>query len=331
MATGQVIATGGNHLRSKIINANRYYKVPEVFQYGIVEYYDVSTRNIIYTSLKDNIVLSKKGAAIPFHADVVRFLNKGDIVPLVIGPVQQITILNSQYETSLYYLEPVNINNSLQDFSVDVVSINVIQEDFKKTNVQTDVSSEEDVSSTSISDNVDDYLLIAAKFIAANEGFTAHAYFDENAYRAGYGSDYKYIRGKGEVKVDSNTTFTKQEAWETLLYRLKYDFQPDVINALKINGVDYWSKLNSYQKATLLDIAYNTGSGFLYLKGNSFGSIIRQGIINGDIDTVIRGIRNSPTRGAVTKKFYSSLEKRVNQRIKLYLGKLDDFLYQIIK
>jgi GH24 family phage-related lysozyme (muramidase) len=92
----------------------------------------------------------------------------------------------------------------------------------------------------------------AAEFIAKWEGFEAHAYWDVNAWRVGYGSD---TRTAAQVKVKSGDVETRADALANLAKRVE-TFHNTVMNEC---GEPYDALPRGAQIA-LLDMAYNYGS-----------------------------------------------------------------------
>ena len=95
------------------------------------------------------------------------------------------------------------------------------------------------------------------------EGFWPVAKWDVNHYRGGYGSDKKLVNGN-LVEVTSTTTFTPQEAKDTLIREITATYGPRVLKQL---GNEAWNALNDNQRAALTSYAYNVGS-------------LRDGIVN---------------------------------------------------
>lgn len=96
----------------------------------------------------------------------------------------------------------------------------------------------------------------AAALIKAKEGFRPKAYYDVNAYRAGYGSD-TVTRADGSItKVTSQTIVTLAEAEADLARRIK-EFQDSIKGDI---GADLFNSMSEAQKAALTSIAYNYGS-----------------------------------------------------------------------
>jgi GH24 family phage-related lysozyme (muramidase)/murein DD-endopeptidase MepM/ murein hydrolase activator NlpD len=136
------------------------------------------------------------------------------------------------------------------------------------------------------------------------ETFSDTASWDENAYRGGYGSGKKLVNGK-LVDVTANTTWTLQEAEDTLDYELKNTYGPIVANQL---GISNWEKLNDKQKASLVSLGYNAGP--YYLTARDYGKNIKNAIENGDMEAAAAYIASGPTTGASTGRSYSSLARR---------------------
>ena len=154
---------------------------------------------------------------------------------------------------------------------------------------------------------------IAANFIKSQEGFISKAAWDENHYRGGYGTDRKLVNGV-LIEADANTTWTQQEAIDTLLYELPNSYAPLLIRYLKQAN---WDRCNDKQKAALISLAYNAGSGF---PTKSYGKMIVSGIESGNFTVAAQGILNGPTTGASSGKVYSALVKRRQLESQLFLS-----------
>jgi hypothetical protein len=88
------------------------------------------------------------------------------------------------------------------------------------------------------------------------EGFSPKAYWDVNAYRAGFGSDTT-TRSDGSIeRVTKDTIVTLEDAERDLSRRI-LEFQTGIQNAI---GIDTWRSLSEAQQAALTSIAYNYGS-----------------------------------------------------------------------
>lgn len=95
-----------------------------------------------------------------------------------------------------------------------------------------------------------------AQSIRGAEGFRSKAYWDVNAYRAGFGSD-TVTRANGMIeKVTAETVVTLDDAERDLSRRI-LEFQSGVQDSI---GSDTWRSLNEGQQAALTSIAYNYGS-----------------------------------------------------------------------
>lgn len=97
----------------------------------------------------------------------------------------------------------------------------------------------------------------ATNLIKGFEGFRETAYWDKNAYRAGYGSDTVTDPTTGRVsRVTSTTKVTRAQADADLKRRLEKEFLPKVMRSVG----DAWSKLDADAQAALLSVTYNYGS-----------------------------------------------------------------------
>jgi GH24 family phage-related lysozyme (muramidase) len=97
----------------------------------------------------------------------------------------------------------------------------------------------------------------AFQVITIWEGFEPVAKLDAGTLRGGYGSDKKLVNGKPQ-KVVASTTFTREEAKDTLIYLIENDYGPNrVIRSL---GKATFDSLNDNQRAALISYAYNAGN-----------------------------------------------------------------------
>ena len=149
-----------------------------------------------------------------------------------------------------------------------------------------------------------DWVDITKQLLRKYETFSDTASWDENAYRGGYGSGKKLVNGK-LVDVTANTTWTQQEAEDTLDYELKNTFGPIIANQL---GKSNWEKLNDQQKASLVSLGYNAGP--YYLTAREYGKNIKNAIENGDMEEAAAYIAQGPTTGASSGRVYSGLARR---------------------
>jgi len=155
-----------------------------------------------------------------------------------------------------------------------------------------------------------DWVSIAAKFIARNEGFLAKPEFDINHLRAGYGSD-NFVTVDGKViEVTASTVFTKEDALRTLKYDIAGPYSAGVIRQI---GQDNWNRLNDRQKASLVSYAYNAGAGAL--KSWKITNAIKTNVSVEQVATLIE-------RGPITAKgkVLPGLVRRRKEEATLYLS-----------
>lgn len=159
-----------------------------------------------------------------------------------------------------------------------------------------------------------DWLNISKELIRKWETFTSTPSFDEDKYRGGYGSSKKLVNGVLEP-VTKDTTWTKQEAEDTLDYELKNTYAPIIARQL---GMDNWGKLNDRQKASLVSLGYNAGPYFITAR--SYGKDIKSAIQNNDMELAARYIEKGPTTGAVSGQYYGGLQRRRSEESKIFLS-----------
>ena len=122
----------------------------------------------------------------------------------------------------------------------------------------------------------------AKALLRQNEGFSAKAYWDVNAYRVGFGSD-TVTRADGRVeRVTASTTATRADAERDLERRIA-----EFTNVVKQQiGADRFGQFSSSQQAALVSIAYNYGE----LPKRILGAV-KEGT-NEQIAASVRGLRN---------------------------------------
>lgn len=88
------------------------------------------------------------------------------------------------------------------------------------------------------------------------EGFSSSAYWDVNAYRAGYGSDTVTLADGSVKAITEGMTVSQNDALRDLVRRIG-EFQTIVKSQV---GGERWSVLSTEQQAALTSVAYNYGS-----------------------------------------------------------------------
>lgn len=101
-----------------------------------------------------------------------------------------------------------------------------------------------------------DGLKAAQALIAKRERYEPKAYYDVNAYRAGYGSDTYTTADNKIVQVTKDSVVSMADAVRDLSRRSAEFMQ----TAMKQVGADRFSSFNPQQQAVLTSIAYNYGS-----------------------------------------------------------------------
>ncbi len=96
-----------------------------------------------------------------------------------------------------------------------------------------------------------EFLDHASQYVAHWEGFRAHAYWDVNAWRVGYGSD---TEGPDGDKVERGTATTPSRAMQNLSLRLG-EFLTVCIREVGRP----WHGLTLNQQTALIDMCYNYG------------------------------------------------------------------------
>lgn len=153
------------------------------------------------------------------------------------------------------------------------------------------------------------------------EGFRATPYWDENAYRIGYGSDTITREDGTVVKVVQGMRITKADAERDLARRVK-EFES---GAARDSG-EAWNNLSPDQQAALTSVAYNYGS---------LPKRVVKAIQTGDANTIANAVESlADHNGGINRKRReaeaaiirggASIPASWNQR-----PKLDDVLAQV--
>jgi len=162
----------------------------------------------------------------------------------------------------------------------------------------------------------------ATNFIALKESLTTKVTkLDQGTYRGGYGSDKKLVNGKLETVI-LGTTFTKQEAADTLRTYSVYFYSDTIIKAI---GKSNWDKLNNHQKAALLSLSYNAGK-FIWSGGYRYANKIISAIKKGDYREAAQGILDGPKTGKVDG-YIPSLARRRTEEAQLFLYPASKSIY----
>lgn len=153
---------------------------------------------------------------------------------------------------------------------------------------------------------------IAAEYIAKKEGFLDKGRWDENAYRAGYGSD-KILRDGKLIPVTKGMVVTKEEALATLeAYSIdKYSNQ-----IAKDLGQENWDKLNDNQRAALTSLGYNAGAAFISKR--NYGRKIKYYIEAGNLDAAGDVIYSHGPKSGARSGYLPALEKRRKEESNLF-------------
>ena len=123
MGTGNTIKTGGGSANLRSNNRggsseNYYNKNQNPYTYGKVIVVNAD-QSIQYRPFEDNFNNAKVGKAFPFYKNNTQLPVVGDTVPLLKGPIPESALLASQYDKTVYYLNPISINQTVNDNTVD--------------------------------------------------------------------------------------------------------------------------------------------------------------------------------------------------------------------
>ena len=99
--------------------------------------------------------------------------------------------------------------------------------------------------------------VLAKQLLRDRESFRPNAYYDENAFRLGYGSDTITRADGSVVAVTSSSTVTLEDAERDLERRVNTEFGP---RAQQQVGEQHWQQVSNQVKAVYISLAYNYGS-----------------------------------------------------------------------
>ena len=158
-----------------------------------------------------------------------------------------------------------------------------------------------------------DWITLAAKFIAKNEGFAKAAINDEGNPRLGFCSDKILDPSTGTIRdVKYGDTTTVEAALKVLQYEVSVSYKARLVGSgnAKISEADF-EALNNKQRAACLSFVYNCGSFTNYPN-------IPSAIKVKDYAKAANGLLNGPTRGAKSGTLYPGLVRRRKEEATLF-------------
>jgi len=153
---------------------------------------------------------------------------------------------------------------------------------------------------------------IAARYIAKKESFTEFASYDENRYRAGYGSD-KILKNGVLVDIKPGMSVTQEDAINTLVSYSIPQYSKQIEKDL---GYANWDKLNDNQKAALTSLGYNVGKHYIAVK--DYGKKIKNLISAGDLTAAGNAIYTDGPKSGKKSGYLRGLEKRRREESELF-------------
>jgi hypothetical protein len=104
----------GNSTGFSSYNLNQ--KLPKsIYSYANVVTVNPVTKEIVYNIIEDNLGLTKIGTAKPLYPNKIVIPQSGSIVPLLRGPDTSVNINAGQYSKTTYYLDPIGIQQTVND------------------------------------------------------------------------------------------------------------------------------------------------------------------------------------------------------------------------
>jgi hypothetical protein len=125
MGKENFIRTGTNNKSSDYVGVSslsnnlRVGLPSSTFDFGVVVSVDTVTREIRYNVIEDNLVTGKLGLAKPLYKNKIQLPDVGYVVPLLRGPDTNIQSNGGQYSKTTYYLDPININQTVNQNKVE--------------------------------------------------------------------------------------------------------------------------------------------------------------------------------------------------------------------
>jgi hypothetical protein len=84
-------------------------KSAQGMRFGVVVAVNLTTKEITYNVLEDNISTYKVGKALPLYPNQIQIPDIGYVVPLVIGPAKNVGVISNAKNKSTYYMDPIGI------------------------------------------------------------------------------------------------------------------------------------------------------------------------------------------------------------------------------
>ena len=114
MGSENTIRTGtvnGNNRNRSFSNSNNISNVApsSIYQFGIVTAINLTTKEIVYNAIEDNVASQKLGKALPLYKNKIQLPTTGSIVPLLRGPNTDVSVIGGQYSKIVYYMDPIGI------------------------------------------------------------------------------------------------------------------------------------------------------------------------------------------------------------------------------
>lgn len=303
--------------------------------------------SILFTSTMDKVIVDKRHSGINIG---IEELNKAQTTedgdPIIVMQASKKILTDEPYlikpsineSDSVVYMTstqiiPIEVATSkrMDSWNVKVTKMKPFQraEDFDSARLQSFIDGEYDPNSRytinlEIAGTVGqgdlgtgilgsgDWQSIAANFISKKEGFTEVGVFDENTFRAGYGSD-KIIKDGVLTTVTMGMAVTKEEAILTLA---QYSIPKYAEQIAKDLGQTNWDKLNNNQKAAIVSLGYNVGKYFI--SGREYGRKIRDYISAGDLRKAGETIFTDGPKSGAKSGPLPGLERRRREESELF-------------
>jgi hypothetical protein len=84
-------------------------------KFGIVTAINLTTKEITYNIIEDNVGAYKAGKALPLYPNQIQIPDIGYVVPLVIGPANNVGVISNAKNKSTYYMDPIGIWQTVND------------------------------------------------------------------------------------------------------------------------------------------------------------------------------------------------------------------------
>ena len=160
MGSENTIRTGtvnGNNRNRSFSNSNNISNVApsSIYQFGIVTAINLTTKEIVYNAIEDNVASQKLGKALPLYKNKIQLPTTGSIVPLLRGPNTDVSVIGGQYSKIVYYMDPIGIWQTVEKNIVErTADISPAPKDVNVSNIDILTKTATETVATGFSGNI---------------------------------------------------------------------------------------------------------------------------------------------------------------------------------